>query len=981
MKSLGSDWTFARRNRTFDWVFIVDDDVYVVVDNLRRVLARLHPRWQLQTAALGYGITGCVTKGRPCGFCGGGGYALSAKAVQVLLGDDTEKFMHRYMNDCQRTRYCDVTTECLAEQNGTKVFKMHGLHPWRVGNPKWNLTALEGFFHTPSGTLKECPISFHYVQESQTMRAAHELAKRWEHGERDDGGYFGAGDDEDEDGDVADDDGDDQVAESYRQGNHLNLEFVAQDIFRIRRETFSAMSISPLHAASTDGSEAVRYERFGEPETTRRLWPATAAVDWLPPLRQQLSQRKQGGDRLCSLKWCSDGLALSLLSGDRLLTLTTVGRDATFQNLKQRLLRELNAEDRDVNFLRGAAAVGLDEQIGDLNGVVLQQQEVQRSEDGFSLLPYQRSAVEYALQRSGRVLLGHEMGLGKTVIALAVCANYRKDWPVLVVAPTVLLDQWSDEIQRWLPDIPAEGVQVVRKAMHMKNRQKVPVEIKPTAKFVLVSYGLVVGQVQRKGVAKGVRGQSNGHLRVAANGQPYRTVIIDEAHALKDFGTQRTKTLIPILHRATRAILMTGTPLANASAGDILPLMAAVIGHRIRLPPVDKWCAHFCAENRQFNTGFRTINRWIGVSKEHEEALSELLHFFMVRRTKEEVLAELPPKRRLKVRLELTPSEMGPVTKQQQAIAAFEKAAKENSEGEEIDSLPSHEIMKVFKLLAEAKQGAVCDWLHTSFFDEQAGVKTKVLIFAHHKCVHEKLAEFFKKQLGEGSCGDSWVHLTGETSPSERSKQLNMFKSADRCRFAVLALTACGTGLNLDIADTCIFAELCWTPSALNQAESRIHRMGQQARRVLVYYLVAGVRGSPDEIMFNALATKAETVSRVVDHELENPSALRDSQLLTPKRKRRSSHLDEVGETPELKPKRPARRQPEMSAAGKQLRLCPIVRAHFAELLGPFCASISVSCAASAKLVTRILPASANLRTCRTSNRSPPTACFLNTEP
>eukprot|EP00439_Symbiodinium_sp_Y106_P063472 s3534_g9.t2 len=279
----------------------------------------------------------------------------------------------------------------------------------------------------------------------------------------------------------------------------------------------------------------------------------------------------------------------------------------------------------------------------------------------------------------------------------------------------------------------------------------------------------------------------------------------------------------------------------------------------------------------------------------------------MVRRTKEDVLAEFPPKMRLKVRLELTPSEMGPVTKQQQVIAALEKATKERPEGDEIDSLPSHEIMKIFKLLAEAKQGAVCDWLHTSFFDEQAGVKTKVLIFAHHKCVHEKLAEFFKKQLGEGSCGDSWVHITGETSPSERSKQLDMFKSADRCRFAVLALTACGSGLNLDIAagflltdlisdtiaDTCIFAELCWTPSALNQAESRIHRMGQQARRVLVYYLVAGGRGSPNEIMFNALATKSETVSRVVDHELDHPSALRDSQLLTPKRKRRISHVDE----------------------------------------------------------------------------------------
>ncbi|CAE7241131.1 ZRANB3, partial [Symbiodinium natans] len=167
-------------NRTFDWVFIVDDDVYVVVENLRRVLARLHPRSELQTEALGYGITGCVTKGRPCGFCGGGGYALSYKAVKVLLGNDTRKFFKRYMRDCENTKYCDVTTECLAVENGTKVHTMHGLHPWRVGNPTWNLTALEGFFHAPGGgQLQECPISFHYVQESKTMKKAHDLAKKY----------------------------------------------------------------------------------------------------------------------------------------------------------------------------------------------------------------------------------------------------------------------------------------------------------------------------------------------------------------------------------------------------------------------------------------------------------------------------------------------------------------------------------------------------------------------------------------------------------------------------------------------------------------------------------------------------------------------------------------------------------------------------------------------------------------------------------
>ena len=61
-----------------------------------------------------------------------------------------------------------------------------------------------------------------------------------------------------------------------------------------------------------------------------------------------------------------------------------MGRDATFQELKQKLLRELNVEDRHLSFLRGAEPVGLDERIGELNGVVLQQQEVPLSEDGFS---------------------------------------------------------------------------------------------------------------------------------------------------------------------------------------------------------------------------------------------------------------------------------------------------------------------------------------------------------------------------------------------------------------------------------------------------------------------------------------------------------------------------------------------------------------------------------------------------------------------
>ena len=86
-------------------------------------------------------------------------------------------------------------------------------------------------------------------------------------------------------------------------------------------------------------------------------------------------------------------------------------------------------------------------------------------------------------------------------------------------------------------------------------------------------------------------------------------------------------------------------------------------------------------------------------------------------------------------------------------------------------------------------------------------------------------------------------------------------------RFAVLALTACGVGLNLACADTAVFAELCWNPSTLEQAEARIHRMGQKASHVSVYYLVGGMEkeDSLDNVMFMALVRKSRAAARAVD--------------------------------------------------------------------------------------------------------------------
>ena len=135
-----------------------------------------------------------------------------------------------------------------------------------------------------------------------------------------------------------------------------------------------------------------------------------------------------------------------------------------------------------------------------------------------TMAPHQLIGLKWlqGLHRSNaNGILADEMGLGKTAMALAIVAHYQHEWPVLVVAPPVLLEQWASEIVAWVPSIGRQEVQIIRKGSDAPSA---------LAKFVLVSYSLLVG------VRKNNQ-QSNGHLRRTARGAAYQIVVADEAHA------------------------------------------------------------------------------------------------------------------------------------------------------------------------------------------------------------------------------------------------------------------------------------------------------------------------------------------------------------------------------------------------------------------------------------------------------------------
>ena len=215
-------------------------------------------------------------------------------------------------------------------------------------------------------------------------------------------------------------------------------------------------------------------------------------------------------------------------------------------------------------------------------------------------------------------------------------------------------------------------------------------------------------------------------------------------------------------------------------------------------------------------TGRGYIDRWVGVSSEHEDELNALLGCVMARKRKEEVLHELPPKRRSKVHLTLSRAEMAKVTKHMKGVDDLQQAVECAADD---GGLPASVLMEAFRLVAEAKVSAVTDWLDETLLNGSFQAPRKAVIFAHHHSVHERINAF----LGSKLLADQWIHVTGRTAPAERARALARFQQESSCRFAVLALAACGVSRNPNANLTFGSLRCPRSPLALRRRSQLLH--------------------------------------------------------------------------------------------------------------------------------------------------------------
>lgn len=445
-----------------------------------------------------------------------------------------------------------------------------------------------------------------------------------------------------------------------------------------------------------------------------------------------------------------------------------------------------------------------------------------------ALMPFQKIGVEACLNLQGRALLGDEPGLGKTIQALALACAYRDCWPLLIVVPSSMRWPWVDEWEKW---VVAGGV-CRSSALNVVRDGNNDAIVDPQKLVTIVTYSLLCSD--------------NIATQVQARG--FQCIIADESHSIKNDRAMRTKALLPVLERAKRVLLLSGTPALNRPAElwcQLHALMPGAFGRTIHT-----WFAkHFCNGKKQ-QWG------WDISGGSNLDQLNDILRrSFLVRRLKENVLDQLPPKTRQRVGVDAPPNMAGASETSEVAVQNLcSKCMRNPSNGEARKELLTA-LREAYMSGGSAKVSATAALVG----DLLEGGTSKLLVFAHHRAVMDNLEGAFRAMR----IVTGFIRIDGTTPSLERFERCKRFQTDAACRVALLSVTAAGQGLTLTAAHDVIFAELHWVPAVLMQAEDRVHRIGQKASGVTIRYVC--LKDSLDNFMWRTLSRKLQTIGLCVD--------------------------------------------------------------------------------------------------------------------
>jgi superfamily II DNA or RNA helicase len=391
--------------------------------------------------------------------------------------------------------------------------------------------------------------------------------------------------------------------------------------------------------------------------------------------------------------------------------------------------------------------------------------------------------------------LADDMGLGKTLQALALILTRATAGPTLIIAPTSVCMNWMNEAQRFAPTL--NPIQ-----FGSGDRQKTLDALEPFDMLVC-SYGLLQQEEVAEMLAK----------------VQWENIVLDEAQSIKNFATKRSQAAMNL--QGNFKLLTTGTPIEN-HLGELWNLFRFINPGLL-------------GSLESFNQRFAIpIERY--QDKQARNRLKTLIQPFLLRRSKNQVLQELPSRTEILLHVELSREEMAFYEALRQDAITKLAESDANAGAKHLQVLA--EIMKLRRACCNSRLAKPEISLPSSKLQLFGEVLTELLDNKHKALVFSQFVDhlsIIRQYLDEHNI--QYQYLDGSTPAADRKKRVDAFQSGEGDVF-LISLKAGGTGLNLTAADYVIHMDPWWNPAVEDQASDRAHRIGQQ-RPVTIYRLVA----------------------------------------------------------------------------------------------------------------------------------------------
>ena len=446
------------------------------------------------------------------------------------------------------------------------------------------------------------------------------------------------------------------------------------------------------------------------------------------------------------------------------------------------------------------------------------------------LRDYQKTGYKWltALDKYGfGAILADDMGLGKTIQILSVLImakkNEKQRKASLVIAPSSLTLNWKSEAEKFAKDL---NILIINGTAEERKKK-----IKQINKYdlVITSYDLLKRDIEE----------------YEALDYTFRYIIADEAQYIKNNNTQNSKAIKKV--KAKTRFALTGTPIEN-SLSELWSIFDFIM-------------PGYLFTYKKFKSNYE-----IPITREQDQEilnkLKMIIEPFVLRRTKKEVLKELPDKTTIVLNNEM-------YEEQEKIYLSYLAQARDELREEIEDKGFEQSRIKILALLTRLRQICCHPSLFISNYKDGSGklnqcielVKDavqsghKMLLFSGYTSMFEIIEQALKKE------GINYLKLTGKTSVKDRFDLIEQFNSDENVKVFLISLKAGGTGINLTSADMVIHYDPWWNLSVENQATDRTHRIGQ-TKKVQVYKLIT--KNSIEEKIYDLQQRKKELIDNML---------------------------------------------------------------------------------------------------------------------